>query len=111
MDLDIGSRTILMRLLTYNIHKGYGVDLRYRLDRVIPVIAAEDADLICLQEVDFNVRRSRHDDQPTLLARELGAHGRLYQLNVPHREGGYGNLILTRWPLRHHHHLCLRLKQ
>jgi len=100
-----------MRLLTYNIHKGYGIDLRYRLDRIIAVIAAEDADLICLQEVDFNVHRSDYDDQPALLARELGAAARLYQLNVPHREGGYGNLMLTRWPLRRHHHVCLRLKE
>ncbi len=87
-----------MRLLTYNMHKGVGTDRRYRLDRIVGVIAAEAPDLICLQEVDRNARRSRHDDQPALLAEKLGAGTWLYQLNVPHGDGGYGNLLLSRWP-------------
>ena len=54
-----------MRLLSYNIHKGIGGrDRRYRLERIIGVIEEENPDLICLQEVDRNVRRSRFDDQP-----------------------------------------------
>jgi endonuclease/exonuclease/phosphatase family metal-dependent hydrolase len=98
-----------MRLLTYNIHKGIGgSDRRYGLERVIAVIAEEGPDLICLQEVDRNVRRSRYHDQPELLARSLGTAAHLYQLNVPHREGGYGNLILSRWPFHTHHQVSLR---
>ena len=89
-----------MKLMTYNIHKGVGGDRRYRLERAAAVIAAEAPDLICLQEVDRNVRRSRHDDQPALLAERLGAGASLYQLNVPHGDGGYGNLLLSRWPIR-----------
>ncbi len=89
-----------MRLMTYNIHKGVGMDRRYRLERAAAVIAAEAPDLVCLQEVDRNVRRSRHDDQPALLAERLRAETLLYQLNVPKGEGGYGNLVLSRWPLR-----------
>ena len=97
-----------MRLLTYNIHKGFGTDRRYRLDRVVAVIAAESPDLICLQEVDQNCRRSRRDDQPALLAERLSAGAWLYQLNAPHGEGGYGNLLLSRWPFRKGGHLALR---
>jgi endonuclease/exonuclease/phosphatase family metal-dependent hydrolase len=93
-----------MRLLTYNIHKGVGSDRRYRLERVIEVIQDQEPDLICLQEVDRNVSRSRFHDQPALLAHHLDAKAHLYQLNVPHREGGYGNLILSRWPF---HRECL----
>lgn len=89
-----------MRLLTYNIHKGVGSDRRYRLERIIDVIQEQEPDLVCLQEVDRNVRRSRFHDQPALLAHQLGAKALLFQLNVPHREGGYGNLILSRWPFR-----------
>lgn len=99
-----------MRLVSYNIHKGIGgSDRRYRLERVMAVLAELKPDLVCLQEVDRNVRRSRFHDQPTLLANHLDAGGMLYQLNVPHREGGYGNLILSRWPFRNHHHVSLRL--
>jgi endonuclease/exonuclease/phosphatase family metal-dependent hydrolase len=98
-----------MRLLSYNIHKGVGgSDRRYRFERTIDVIAGESPDLVCLQEVDYNVRRSRYHDQPALLARHLNATAHFYQLNVPHREGGYGNLILSRWPFHTRHQVSLR---
>jgi endonuclease/exonuclease/phosphatase family metal-dependent hydrolase len=100
-----------MRLLTYNIHKGVGADRRYRLERVIAVIKAEAPDLICLQEVERNVRRSRRDDQPALLADKLDAVVSLYQLNVPRGEGGYGNLLLSRWPFRDARQMSLAYKR
>jgi endonuclease/exonuclease/phosphatase family metal-dependent hydrolase len=101
-----------MRLLSYNIHKGIGGrDRRYRIDRIIRVIAAEDPDLICLQEVDRGVRRSRHDDQPGRLAEAFHAVDKLYQLNVHLKSGGYGNLVLSRWPLRGVHQVSLRLRR
>jgi endonuclease/exonuclease/phosphatase family metal-dependent hydrolase len=101
-----------MRLLSYNIHKGVGgADRRYRLDRIIDVIRAEQPDLVCLQEVDFNVKRSRFDNQPDILADRLRAHTSLYQLNHPRRAGGYGNLILSRWPLVSRHQLSIRYRR
>ena len=61
-----------LTVATYNIHKGIGGrDRRYRLERVVEVIAAEQPDVILLQEVDRHVRRSRFDDQPKLLARHF----------------------------------------
>jgi endonuclease/exonuclease/phosphatase family metal-dependent hydrolase len=98
-----------MRLLTYNIHKGIGgSDRRYRIERIVEVIAAAAPDLVCLQEVDRNVHRSSYHDQPFLLAKQLNATAHLYQLNVPKQEGGYGNLILSRWPFHSHHQISLR---
>ena len=42
-----------MRLLSYNIHKGFGGrDRLYRLERIIKVIEKHKPDLVCLQEVD-----------------------------------------------------------
>lgn len=102
-----------MRLLSYNIHKGIGGrDRLYRLGRVIAVIEAEKPDLICLQEVDCRVRRTRHDDQPRKLAEALGTAASLYQLNVQRKAGGgYGNLVLSRWPFRQTHQVSLRLRR
>ena len=100
-----------MRLMTYNIHKGVGTDRRYRLERVAAVIAAEAPDLVCLQEVDRNARRTRRDDQPALLAERLRAAAWLYQLNAPHGEGGYGNLVLSRWPIRDGRSVSLRYRR
>ncbi|WP_250847058.1 endonuclease/exonuclease/phosphatase family protein [Aquisphaera insulae] len=99
-----------MRLISYNIHKGIGGrDRRYRLERVIGVIKALEPDLICLQEVDRDVRRTRHDDQPREFLEAFEAAAHLYQLNVRLKSGGYGNLLLSRWPLRTHHQVSLRL--
>ncbi len=103
-----------MRLISYNIHKGVGNDRRYRLERIIEVIEEASPDLICLQEVDCNVRRSNFDDQPRLLAERLRAAAHAYQLNVPVRRspgGGYGNLVLSRWPLLSQAQVSLRLRQ
>jgi endonuclease/exonuclease/phosphatase family metal-dependent hydrolase len=98
-----------MRLLSYNIHKGIGgSDRRYRIERIIEVIEEENPDLLCLQEVDHNVRRSRFHDQPTLLAKYFKAEAHLYQMNVKRKNGGYGNLLLSRWPLLAKHHISLQ---
>lgn len=89
-----------IRLLTYNIHKGIGGrDRRYDLGRILGVIDSIAPDLICLQEVDSHVPRSSLHDQPAMIAEHFGLHS-LFQLNVPvGSSGGYGNLILSRWPL------------
>ncbi|HID24031.1 MAG TPA: endonuclease [Planctomycetaceae bacterium] len=100
-----------MRLLSYNIHKGIGgADRRYDLQRIIDVIESQNPDLICLQEVDRHVRRSRYHDQPRVLAEYFRPAASLYQMNVHLKSGGYGNLILSRWPLRSHHRISLTLR-
>ncbi|HEX7375615.1 MAG TPA: endonuclease/exonuclease/phosphatase family protein [Pirellulales bacterium] len=98
-----------MRLLTYNIHKGIGGrDQRYRLDRVCDVIEEENPDLLCLQEVSQQARRCGHDDQARLLVDYFHAVGHIYQRNHCRGNGGYGNLIVSRWPLVKHHQISLR---
>ncbi len=100
-----------MRLLSYNIHKGIGGrDRRYVIDRVVEVIENENPDLICLQEVDRHVPRSRFHDQPRVLSQAFRFDEHLYQLNVRLKSGGYGNMILSRWPILERHQLSLRLK-
>jgi len=92
------------------MHKGFGgSDRRYRLDRIIDVLRDTEADLICLQEVDQNVDRTNHDDQPRILVERLKASAFVYQLNVPCHKGGYGNLIVSRWPILSQEHVCLRM--
>ncbi len=99
-----------MRILSYNIHKGIGGrDRRYRLERVRDVIAEAEPDLVCLQEVTRDARRTRFHDQPRLLADHFDPAAHCFQMNVHYKTGGYGNLLLSRWPLQSRHHLCLRL--
>lgn len=98
-----------MRLLTYNIHKGIGGrDRSYQLDRVLDVIEDQNPDLIFLQEVDRGVRRSRFHDQPKMMHEFFNAADSMYQLNVKLKTGGYGNLLLSRWPIVKRHQISLR---
>jgi len=97
-----------MRLLSWNIHKGIGGrDRRYSLSRIIDCIEEENPDIVCLQEVDRLVRRSRFDDQPRLLSRHFLAHS-VFQSNVTVGTGCYGNLVLSRWPVESRHRITLR---
>jgi endonuclease/exonuclease/phosphatase family metal-dependent hydrolase len=98
-----------MRVLSYNIHKGIGGrDRQYRLQRILNVIEHENPDLICLQEVDRNVSRSQHDDQPLILADYFNFSHCMYRMNVHLQTGGYGNLLLSRWPFVSQHEISLQ---
>jgi endonuclease/exonuclease/phosphatase family metal-dependent hydrolase len=98
-----------MRLFSWNIHKGIGGrDRRYSLARILDCIESQNPDLIALQEVDRHVGRSRHDDQPRLLAARLSFQS-VYQPNVAVGRGGYGNLVLSRWPVGSRHRVSLRM--
>ncbi|MDG2390775.1 MAG: endonuclease/exonuclease/phosphatase family protein [Planctomycetaceae bacterium] len=98
-----------MRVLSYNIHKGIGGrDRLYKLQRIIDVIEHEKPDIICLQEVDRNVSRSNHDDQPLLISDYFNFAHRMYRMNVHLQEGGYGNLMLSRWPFLTRHEVSLQ---
>lgn len=88
-----------LTLATWNIHKGIGTDGRYRLDRTIHVLKGLDADIVCLQEVDESVARSRHESQVHRLARELGYPHAALGLNVRVGSGAYGSATLSRVPL------------
>ena len=97
-----------MRVLTYNIHKGIGgATGAYPPRSGFSGRQGRTPDLVCLQEVDHNVHRSNHDDQPSWFSESLRLVAKLYQLNVQVGAGGYGNLVLSRWPFRGAHQLSV----
>lgn len=101
-----------MRLLSYNIHKGIGGrDRRYRIERILDVIERENPDLMCLQEVARDSRRSKFHDQPALLEEYFDVAEKLFQMNVHLKRGGYGNLVLSRWPFRSQHQISLQMNR
>ncbi|MEX2025646.1 MAG: endonuclease/exonuclease/phosphatase family protein, partial [Pirellulaceae bacterium] len=61
-----------LRVLTYNIHHGEGIDGKLDLPRIARVIESVDPDLVALQEVDRRVERTGSVDQPAELARLTG---------------------------------------
>jgi endonuclease/exonuclease/phosphatase family metal-dependent hydrolase len=85
-----------MRIVTYNIHKGRGMDGRTSIKRIASVLRDLEADIIALQEV-FSVCDS-HVGQVETLASELGLEA-TFGCTRHHRSRPYGNAILTRWPI------------
>ena len=52
-----------LRIITYNIHHGEGIDDVYDLDRIAAVIRDSGADIATLQEVDRHLlERSNFED-------------------------------------------------
>jgi len=99
------------RLLTYNIHKGIGgTDRRYRLERIVEVLKHCQPDIALLQEVDDGVPRSNRDRQVELLADAVGLPHHAFQRNVRLKHGGYGNAILSRFPLSDLHNIDLTIR-
>ena len=89
-----------LRVVTYNIHRGRGLDGRVKPGRIADVLKEIDADVIALQEVVCgDAAPARESDQGRFLAEELGYH---YQLGENRKLKGaaYGNVALSRFPLR-----------
>ncbi|QDS89070.1 Endonuclease/Exonuclease/phosphatase family protein [Rosistilla ulvae] len=93
-----------LRVLSYNIHHGAGVDSKLDLQRIADVILSVEPDMVALQEVDKNVKRSGDVDQPAELAR-LTKMNVVFGANIDLQGGHYGNAILSRFPIiRHENH-------
>jgi endonuclease/exonuclease/phosphatase family metal-dependent hydrolase len=84
-----------LRIATYNVHSGVGVDRRFRPQRIIDVIDELAADVVALQEVLSPVRGF---DMHASLRDETGLH--LVTLaTMPLAGGTFGNALLSRWPI------------
>ncbi len=99
MAVDEPKRTRTVRVCTYNIHRGRGLDGRTRLERIAGVLAGIDADIIALQEVIGASPLQAGQ------AAELGAALGMGWVMAPTRHlrtALFGNVVLTRFPVRHH---------
>jgi len=86
------------RIATYNVHKCVGVDRRLNPARIVSVLKEINADIVALQEVLCIQGRNSEDDQAHFIAREMGFNYCMGH-NRALRDGIYGNLVLSRFPL------------
>jgi endonuclease/exonuclease/phosphatase family metal-dependent hydrolase len=84
-----------LRVMTYNIHVGVGMDKKLDLQRIAEVINAEHPDLVGLQEVDRGVKRTEGKDEIAELAK-LTAMNYAFAHNLDYQGGQYGVAILSR---------------
>ena len=97
---DEAGQADVLRVATWNIKHGRGMDGRLDLERTATVLAALKADIIALQEVDETVRRSGRVDQAAWLAARLGMHAS-FGAFMDYQGGRYGLAILSRFPIEH----------
>jgi endonuclease/exonuclease/phosphatase family metal-dependent hydrolase len=88
------------RIATYNIHKCRGFDHRTSPDRINAVIAELDAQILCLQEVVDARDGPRIFDQARQIAKAFPDYSWCFGSNRPLRGGRYGNMTLSRFPIR-----------
>lgn len=97
----------VLRVATYNIHKGVqglGLAKRLEIHNLAPAIQSLNADLVCLQEVrQFNRREARRFAHWPVQAQAdfLAPPGYqvVYRTNAVTRHGEHGNALLSRWPV------------
>lgn len=88
-----------IRVVDWNIDRGE------KLPAIVDFLASQNADLLVLQEVDMNTRRTRHLNVAEEIARALGmdyVFGREFQEleEGPQSSPAYtGQATLSRWPL------------
>ncbi len=102
----------IMRVVTYNIHKGVqgiGPTRRLEIHNLAEAVEALDADVVCLQEVRLVNRREEKrftqwplGGQADFLA-PMG-YTAVYRTNAITRDGEHGNALLSRWPVLTHQH-------
>ncbi|MBS0509237.1 MAG: endonuclease/exonuclease/phosphatase family protein [Proteobacteria bacterium] len=102
----------ILRVATYNIHKGVqglGPARRLEIHNLGLAVEQLDADIVCLQEVrSSNRKEARYFDRwPSVPQAEYLApegYESVYRTNAYTRHGEHGNALLTRWPVIDHQH-------
>lgn len=93
-----------LTVMSYNIHFGVGTDKVLDLERIAEVIKSQNADIVCLNEVDKNFPDGRSDFkyQAKELAKMLDMNYAFEgNIRLPlTNEGVFGNAILSRFPIQ-----------
>jgi endonuclease/exonuclease/phosphatase family metal-dependent hydrolase len=99
-----------LRIMTYNIHVGVGIDKKLDLQRIADVINKERPDLVGLQEVDRGVKRTEGKDEIVELAR-MTRMDYAFAHNLDFQGGQYGVAILSRSQIRNIDHRMFENKR
>ena len=87
-----------LRIVSYNIRHGRGMDDSVNLARAANVLRALQPDIVGLQEVDDRVRRSGSVDEAATLGGTLGME-HAFGAFMEYQGGNYGLAILSRFPI------------
>src|SRR4051812_34999023 len=86
-----------VRVMTWNIHGGVGLDGKFVLSRITDAIGRIEADIVALQEVDSRRRLSDGRSVFDVLREALGGHG-IEAKSITTADGDYGQMVIGRRP-------------
>ncbi|QDU53858.1 endonuclease/exonuclease/phosphatase family protein [Aeoliella mucimassa] len=95
-----------LRIASYNIRHGAGIDLKLDLKRTADAIRKFDADVVALQEVDMAVERSGKLNELRELGSRLQMHTAFLSF-MDYQGGRYGLGLLSRLPIVRVHRIEL----
>ncbi len=87
-----------VRVVSYNIRHGRGMDDRVDVGRAAAVLRSLNPDIVGLQEVDVGVERSGRTDEASAIGVALGMH-HAFGAFFDYQGGQYGMAILSRHPV------------
>ena len=97
-----------IKILTYNIHKGFNAsNRRFILHDIKDALRRVDADMLFLQEIQGEHRKKQKqiEDWPSNAQFEFLAdqvwHHQAYGKNAIYKSGHHGNAILSKYPFQH----------
>ncbi len=97
-ETDRGPR-VHFRLVSYNVHGCRGMDGTYSPQRIARVLSRLQPDIVCLQELDYERRRSGGVRQVVEISRSLQVDFHFHVVNE-FADGRFGNAVLSHHPVR-----------
>lgn len=88
---------VMLRVASYNIRHGTDVDMNMQV--LADDITGLNIDVVGLQEIDQNAKRSGYIDTMKLLSEASGMEYYAFAKGIPLGTGEYGTGILSRWPI------------
>lgn len=87
-----------LKVLTWNIQHGLGIDEKQNIERIADELLKRDADIYAIQEVDICTKRSKGIDQVAYLSERLGMEGHFTRF-FAYDGGDYGLATFTKHPV------------
>lgn len=88
-----------LRIMTYNIRQCLGMDGERSPDRILRILRDAGADVVALQEVSDPAGQAEDHAPLGFFSRQTGMSG-VAAPTLGHGPTAYGNVLLSRWPLR-----------
>jgi len=99
----------IVRIVTYNIHKCRGIDRRTDPLRIATVLRQLQPDVAALQEITDSPGDAKHE-QAGVIAAQFAGYEWQFGSNRQHLGAAYGNMTLSRFPVRYWHNYDLTWK-